>query len=69
MQELKGNYHLLIFREVTLREAILELKNWCDTAEFELSELKSNNRSTPLIKEWKDVVFLNLKSLANDKSF
>ena len=47
----------------------MELKNWCDTAEFELSELKSNNRSTPLIKEWKDVVFLNLKSLANDKSF
>lgn len=42
--------------EITLREAILELKNWCDTADFELTEYNSNSRSTPLIKEWKELM-------------
>ena len=34
----------------------MELKTWCDTAEFELTEYSSNNRSTPLIREWKELV-------------
>ena len=42
--------------EVTLREAILELKTWCDTCEFELTEYTNNKRVTPLIKEWKDLM-------------
>ncbi|EGR34149.1 hypothetical protein IMG5_022750, partial [Ichthyophthirius multifiliis] len=42
--------------EVALREAIQELNNWCDTYEFELTEYKSNNKLTPLIKEWKDLL-------------
>ncbi len=41
---------------MNLREAILELKTWCDTAEFELTDYVSNNRTTPLIKEWKDLM-------------
>lgn len=41
---------------MTLREAVQELKIWCETAEFELSEFTNNNRSTPLIKEWKDLM-------------
>jgi dynein heavy chain 2 len=39
-----------------LREAIFELKTWCDTAEFELTEYNNNNRATPLIKEWKELM-------------
>ena len=42
--------------EVTLREAIFELRTWCDTSEFELSEYTNNNRTTPLIKEWKELM-------------
>ena len=42
--------------EITLREAILELKTWCDSAEFELTDYTNNNRTTPLIKEWKDLM-------------
>ncbi|KAL4440929.1 hypothetical protein ABPG74_009342 [Tetrahymena malaccensis] len=42
--------------EVALREAIQELKQWCDTYDFELTEHNSNGRQTPLIKEWKDLL-------------
>lgn len=42
--------------EITLREAIFELRTWCDTSEFELTEYSSNNRTTPLIKEWKELM-------------
>ena len=41
---------------MTLREAIIELQGWCDNAEFELTEYSSNNRTTPLIKEWKELM-------------
>jgi len=42
--------------EVALREAVLELKVWCETAKFDLYDLTSNGRNTPLIKEWKDLM-------------
>ena len=42
--------------EVTIREAIHELRAWCDNTEFILTEHESNGRQTPLIKEWKDVM-------------
>ena len=42
--------------EVTIREAINELRNWCDETEFTLSDYASNGRTTPLIKEWKEVI-------------
>lgn len=42
--------------EVTIREAINELRNWCDTTEFVLTEYESNNRTTPLVKEWKEII-------------
>jgi len=42
--------------EVTLREAIRDLKVWCETAEFTLTEYETNGRTTPLIKEWKEVI-------------
>ena len=42
--------------EVTIREAINELTNWCDETVFELSDYNSNERTTPLIKEWKEVM-------------
>jgi len=42
--------------EVTLREAVQELKTWCDTAVFDLTEYTSNGRTTPLIREWKDMM-------------
>jgi dynein heavy chain 2 len=32
------------------------LKTWCDTSEFELTEYTNNNRTTPLIREWKDLM-------------
>jgi len=43
--------------EVTLREALQEVKAWLDTAEFKLMEHASaaTGRRTPLIKEWKDL--------------
>lgn len=42
--------------EVTIREAINELRMWCENTEFVLTTHVSNNRETPLIKEWKDVI-------------
>lgn len=42
--------------EVTIREAINELRVWCDTTEFVLSDYASNGRTTPVIKEWKEVM-------------
>lgn len=42
--------------EVTIREAINELRVWCETCEFVTTEYESNNRTTPLIKEWKEVI-------------
>ena len=42
--------------EVTIREAINELRIWCDSTEFVLTEYVSNNRTTPLVKEWKEVM-------------
>ena len=42
--------------EVTLREAINELRVWCDTTDFVLTEHNSNGRTTPLIKDWKDLM-------------
>ena len=42
--------------EVTIREAINELRMWCDSTEFTLSDYASNGRTTPLIKEWKEVM-------------
>jgi dynein heavy chain 2 len=42
--------------EVTIREAINELRIWCENTEFVLTEYESNGRTTPLIKEWKEVI-------------
>ena len=42
--------------EVTIREAINELRIWCDSTEFELTEYNQNNRITPLVKEWKEII-------------
>lgn len=42
--------------EVTIREAINELRVWCENTEFILTEHDSNGRQTPLIKEWKEVI-------------
>ena len=42
--------------EVTIREAIRELKSWCENAEFTLTDYENLNRKTPLIKEWKEVM-------------
>jgi dynein heavy chain 2 len=42
--------------EVTIREAINELRVWCENTEFVLTEHESNGRQTPLIKEWKEVM-------------
>ena len=42
--------------EVTIREAINELRTWCDTTEFTCSDYASNGRTTPLIREWKEVI-------------
>lgn len=41
---------------MTIREAINELRTWCDSTEFILSEYESNGRQTPLIKEWKEII-------------
>ncbi len=45
--------------EVTIREALQELKAWTETAEVKLQEHEELGRRTPLIKEWKDL-FLEL---------
>ena len=42
--------------EVSLREAIQELKAWCENTEFEMTEYTTNGRMTPLIREWKDLM-------------
>ena len=42
--------------EVTIREAIRELKSWCENAEFILTDYDNNGRKTPLIKEWKEII-------------
>jgi dynein heavy chain 2 len=42
--------------EVTLREAIHELRAWCDQSEFNLHDYASQGRTTPLIKEWKELI-------------
>lgn len=42
--------------EVTIREAINELRVWCENTEFVLTEYESNGRRTALIKEWKEVM-------------
>jgi len=42
--------------EVSIREAIHELRVWCETVEFNLLEYTQNNRTTPLIKEWKEIM-------------
>ena len=42
--------------EVTIREAINELRIWCESTEFVLTEYESNGRVTSLIKEWKEVI-------------
>ncbi len=41
---------------MTIREAIRELRSWCDTAEFVLTDYDNNGRKTPLIKEWKEIM-------------
>jgi dynein heavy chain 2 len=45
--------------EVTIREALMELKGWTETAELALLEHEEMGRLTMLIKEWKDL-FLEL---------
>jgi dynein heavy chain 2 len=42
--------------EVTIREALNELREWCDATEFETSEYESNGRKTHLVKEWKEII-------------
>ena len=42
--------------EVSLREAVQELRVWCETTEFELTDYTANGRTTPLIKEWRDLM-------------
>lgn len=32
------------------------MRTWCDTSEFDLTEYSNNNRITPLIKEWKEMM-------------
>jgi dynein heavy chain 2 len=42
--------------EVTVRSAVEELRVWCETTEFDLTEHASNGRQTPLVKEWKEIM-------------
>lgn len=42
--------------EVVIREAIRELKSWCENAEFVLTDYDNVGRRTPLIKEWKEII-------------
>ena len=58
--------------EVGIREAIHDLKLWCETAEFSLLDHIQDGRTTPLIKDWKEItsqvsdkqaLMLNLKEL------
>ena len=52
IKELNGR----VQAEVALREAVKELSEWCDVTKFEFTEYKKNDRITPLIKEWKDLM-------------
>lgn len=66
IKELNGR----VQAEVALREAVKELDEWCDVTKFEFTEYKKNNRMTPLIKEWRDlmtVVSDNLDLLSSIK--
>ena len=42
--------------EVSIREAIHELRVWCETVEFSLFEYTQGGRTTPLVKEWKEIM-------------
>ena len=42
--------------EVALREAVRELEDWCETTKFEFTVYKKGEKTTPLIKEWKDLM-------------
>ena len=42
--------------EVTNREAVNELRVWCESTEFTTTDYASNGRQTPLIKEWKEII-------------
>ena len=42
--------------EVSIREAIHELRVWCETVEFTLTEYTQGGRTTPLVKEWKEIM-------------
>ena len=42
--------------EVTIREAIHELRVWCETVEFSITEHNQGGRTTPLVKEWKEIM-------------
>ena len=43
--------------EISIREAIQELRAWCDQTEFALTEyIGGNNRTVPLIKDWKELM-------------
>jgi dynein heavy chain 2 len=42
--------------EVTIREAIQELRVWCEDTLFTLTEHVSGDRTTPLVKEWKELL-------------
>ena len=43
--------------EISIREAIQELRAWCDETEFALTQYEGgNNRTVPLIKDWKDLM-------------
>ena len=42
--------------EIQIREAIRELREWCENTMFILTDYDSNGRRTPLIKEWKEII-------------
>ena len=42
--------------EIIIRDSLAELELWSDTRLFELSQYTSNGKTTPLIKEWKDLM-------------
>ena len=41
--------------EVTIREALMEIKTWADAAEVKFAEHEELGRRTPLISEWKEL--------------
>ena len=40
---------------MAIREAIQEVSLWAQEASFNLTEHNENGRTTPLIKDWKDM--------------